>query len=207
MSIRKRIGIALLASAIGAALLIGTGCTVTRTQPVSFDAQFIDMMVPHHQGAVEMAKIAQARAEHPEIAQMAEAIVTAQEDEISQMKAWRQEWFGADQIPPMEQMPMVPGMVGHGGHGTMNMAADVEALRNAPEPFDKAFIDAMIPHHQSAIDAARAAETRPERAEIRELARVIIADQQREIEQMQQWRQAWYSADPPGSPAPSHTGH
>lgn len=167
----------------------------------SFDIQFIDMMVPHHQGAIEMAKIAQQRAERPELAQMANAIVSAQEAEISQMKAWRLDWFGSDQTPPLERMPMVPGVGGHAGHGTMDMAADVNALRNAPEPFDKAFIDAMIPHHQSAIEAARAAETRAERAEIRDLARAIIDDQQREIEQMQQWRQAWYGA------VPAHAGH
>jgi uncharacterized protein (DUF305 family) len=168
-------------------------------QAAPFEQQFIDMMVPHHQGAVEMAKIAQQRAEHPEIAQMAEAIIAAQEGEIAQMKAWRQEWFGSDQTPTMDRMPMVPGMGGpHAGHGggatTMDMAADVEALRNAPDPFDQAFIDAMIPHHQSAIDAARAAETRAERAEIKELAKAIIADQTREIEQMQGWRQDWYGA-------------
>ena len=163
------------------------------------------MMVPHHQGAIEMAKIAQQRPEHPEIAQMAEAIITAQEGEISQMKAWRLAWFGSDETPPMERMPMVPGMGGghaaHGSSGTMDMAADVEALRSAPEPFDKAFIEAMIPHHQSAIDAANAAATRAERPEVKELAQAIVTDQQREIEQMQQWLQAWYGA------APAHTGH
>jgi uncharacterized protein (DUF305 family) len=201
MNMPKRLSIALVASAISAILLIGTVYAMTRNQPPSFDAQFIDMMVPHHQGAVEMAKIAQQRADHPEIAGMAEAIVAAQEDEIGQMKAWRLAWFGSDETPPLDQMPMVPGMGGHGGHGTMDMAADVEALRSAPEPFDKAFIEAMIPHHQSAIDAAKAAETRAERAEIKELAQAIIADQQREIEQMQQWLQAWYGT------APAHTGH
>src|SRR5215218_4842340 len=134
MDMPKRLSIALLSSVIGATLLIGTVYAVTRTQPMSFDAQFIDMMVPHHQGAVEMARIAQARAEHPEIAQMAEAIIAAQEAEIGQMRAWRLAWFGSDETPPMERMPMVPGMGGghaaHGG-GTMDMAADVEALRNA----------------------------------------------------------------------------
>jgi uncharacterized protein (DUF305 family) len=205
MDMPKRLSIALLSSAIGAALLIGTVYAMTRTQPVSFDARFIDMMVPHHQGAVEMARVAQQRAEHPEIAQMAEAIITAQENEIDQMKAWRLAWFGSDETPPMERMPMVPGMGGghtaHGGSGTMDMAADVEALRNAPEPFDEAFIEAMIPHHQSAVDAAKAAESRAERAEIKGLAQAIIADQQREIEQMQQWLAAWYGS------SPTHTGH
>ena len=204
MNTPKRASIALLASLIGAIVAIGTVYAAVRSQPMSFDAQFIDMMVPHHQGAVEMAKIAQQRAEHLEIAQMADAIIAAQEGEISQMKAWRLAWFGSDETPPMEQMPMVPGMGGgHGAHGggTMNMAADVEVLRIAPEPFDKAFIEAMIPHHQSAIDAAKAAESRAERAEIKELARAIITDQQREIQQMQQWVRDWYGA------ASDHRGH
>lgn len=168
----------------------------------TFDRQFIDMMVPHHQGAVEMAKIAQQRGEHAEVRQMADAVIRTQEDEIGKMKAWRKSWFGSDETPPMSQMPMVPGAAGHGGgdpaghsgNGTMDMAADVEKLRAAPEPFDRAFIDAMIPHHQSAIDAAKAAETRAEKAEIKELARTIIADQQREIDQMTRWRQAWYGS-------------
>ena len=162
-----------------------------------FDRQFVDMMVPHHQGAVEMAKIAQDRGEHQEIRQMAGAIIRSQEDEIGEMKAWRRTWYGSEETPPMNKMPMVPGMeamAGHGNGSMMDMAADVQKLRTAPEPFDRAFIDAMIPHHQSAIDAAKAAETRAEKPEVKELARAIIADQQREIDQMKQWRQAWYGS-------------
>ena len=136
---------------------------------------------------------------------MAEAIIAAQEQEIGQMKAWRREWFGSDQTPGMDRMPMLhaPNPAQSGGHGgheptpssqpmTMDMAAEVEALRNAPDPFDHAFIDAMIPHHQSAIEAARAAETRAQRPEIKQLAEAIISDQQREIDQLEQWRNTWY---------------
>ncbi len=184
------------------AALIVAGCAVPGTRSgatASLDQQFIDMMVPHHQGAVEMAKIAQQRAEHPEIKTLADAIIRAQEGEITQLKAWRKAWFGSDQTPPLDKMPMVPGMGGaHGGHGggsgTMDMAADVQKVRTAGNPFDKAFIDAMIPHHQSAIEAAKIAQEKAERPEIKELARAIIADQQREIEQMKQWRQAWYGS-------------
>ncbi len=181
-------------------LVLGTACAAatrsTGSSTASFDQQFIDMMVPHHEGAVAMAEIAQVRGEHPEVKQMAQEILATQREEIDQMKAWRKAWFGSDQTPSMSQMPMVPGMGGghaaHGGNGTMNMAADVEALRSASEPFDLAFIDAMIPHHQSAIDAAKAAESRAERAEIKQLAREIITAQQREIDQMRQWRASWY---------------
>jgi uncharacterized protein (DUF305 family) len=198
----------LLAALVAALLLSGCAAQST-TSPGgdSFDRQFIDMMVPHHQGAVEMAQIARLRGEHPDIKQMAEAIIGAQEREITQMKSWRKAWFGSDQTPPMDKMPMVPGMdTTHSGHGggsatTMNMAADVAALRQAPEPFDRAFIEAMIPHHESAIEAAKAAETRAQKAEIKELARAIAADQQREIEQMMLWRQAWYGG-PVGAPKP-----
>jgi uncharacterized protein (DUF305 family) len=111
------------------------------------------------------------------------------------MLGWRGEWFGSDETPPMQRMPMVPGVADHaGGHtdGTMNMAADVAALRAAPGPFDHAFIDAMIPHHASAIEVGQVAETRAGRQEIKQLAAAIVADQAREIAQMEQWRDAWF---------------
>jgi uncharacterized protein (DUF305 family) len=187
-------------AALGVLLALTLACTSTAGSSTidSFDRQFIDMMVPHHQGAVEMAKIAQQRAGHPEIKQLAAAIIRTQEDEIQRLKAWRKEWFGSDETPPMSRMPIVPGMAGHAGHGeTMDLAAEVEALRQAPEPFDRAFIDAMITHHQSAIEAAKAAESRAARAEIKDLAKAIIATQEHEIQQMKAWRQAWYgSANP-----------
>jgi uncharacterized protein (DUF305 family) len=189
-----------LAGALGGATLLAAACGQGASGGAPFDQQFIDMMVPHHLGAVEMAKIAQQRGERPEIKQMAEAIIRSQDAEIRQMKEWRKAWYGSDQTPPLSKMPMVPGMssgnmAGHNmsAGATMDMAADVEKLRAAPAPFDRAFIDAMIPHHQSAIDAAKAAETRAQKAEIKNLAKAIVADQQREIEQMQQWRRSWFS--------------
>jgi uncharacterized protein (DUF305 family) len=180
-----------------AAMVLVAACARGGAAP--FDQQFIDMMVPHHQGAVEMAKVAQQRAQKPEIKAMAADIVAAQDAEIAQMRGWRKAWFGSDQTPSMDKMPMVEGMssAGHGGHGagtTMDMAADVEALRKAGEPFDRAFIDAMIPHHESAIDAAKAAATRAQKPEVKKLAADIVAAQEREIAQMKEWRRAWYGS-------------
>ena len=171
---------------------------------VPFDRQFIDMMVPHHEGAVEMARIAEQRSQRPEIRAMAADILRTQASEIERMKAWRKAWYGSDQTPPMSKMPMVDGMQmpsggGHARHGggasssqTMDMAADVAKLRTAPEPFDLAFIDAMIPHHQDAIEASKAAATRAQREEIKALAREIVESQQREVEALRQWRQTWF---------------
>lgn len=160
----------------------------TTTDPKApFDQQFIDMMVPHHLGAVEMAKVAQARAERPEIRQMAEAIVRDQDREIQQMRGWRKAWYGSDQTPDMAKMPMLPEMRSNMG----NMADDVKKLQSAA-PFDKAFIDAMIPHHESAVEAAKIAQQRATKPEIKQLAGDIIAAQEREIAQMREWRKAWY---------------
>jgi uncharacterized protein (DUF305 family) len=171
----------------------------TSATSAEFDRLFIDMMVPHHEGALEMAAVAQGRAERPEIKAMAAAVLRTQAAEIEQMKAWRKAWFGSDMTPPMSEMPMVEGMQmrggAHAGHdgtaGTMDMAADVEKLRMAREPFDIAFIDAMIPHHQDAVDASRAALQRGTRPEIKQLAGAIIDAQLREIGTMQQWRLTW----------------
>lgn len=58
----------------------------------AFDAAFIAGMIPHHQGAIDMANAALKDAKHEEIKRMARAIVTAQQKEIDQMKAWQSAW-------------------------------------------------------------------------------------------------------------------
>ncbi|MBY0451246.1 MAG: DUF305 domain-containing protein [Cyanobacteria bacterium] len=60
----------------------------------NYDLRFIDAMTVHHQQAVDMAKDALQKAQHPEIKQMAQNIINAQEKEIAQLKTWRQQWYG-----------------------------------------------------------------------------------------------------------------
>ncbi len=62
--------------------------------------------------------------------------------------------------------------------------------------FGLRFIDNMTVHHQSAIDMSRAAEPKLTHPETRELARQIISDQGKEINQMEAWRDQWYKGDP-----------
>jgi uncharacterized protein (DUF305 family) len=73
----------------------------------------------------------------------------------------------------------------------MGMMMDPQRLANR-EPFDEAFIDAMIPHHQSAIEMAKVANEKSKNPRIRELAGNIVSAQKREIEQMRRWREQWY---------------
>jgi uncharacterized protein (DUF305 family) len=146
------------------------------------DRRFIDAMVPHHQGAIAMAEIALKNAQHEEILQLSRKIISSQQAEIEELKSIKQEEFGTSNVPMelnQEQMR------------SMGMMMDPQQLANK-EPFDKAFIDAMIPHHRSATEMAEVASEKSENARIKELAGDVINAQKREIEQMKQWRKEWY---------------
>jgi uncharacterized protein (DUF305 family) len=146
------------------------------------DERFIDAMVPHHQGAIEMAKVALKHAEHEEIKKLSHNIISSQQAEIEELKSIRKEEFGTSQVPMEMSQEQMRGM---------GMMMDPQQLANQ-KPFDEAFIDAMIPHHRSAIEMAQVALENSDNPKIRELAQNIISAQQREIEQLTQWRQQWY---------------
>ena len=65
-------------------------------------------------------------------------------------------------------------------------------LGAADDQFDLRFLNAMIPHHEGAVVMAQDALSKSKRPEIKKLAQEIVASQKAEIEQMQQWKQAWY---------------
>jgi uncharacterized protein (DUF305 family) len=146
------------------------------------DERFIDAMVPHHQGAIEMAKVALKHAEHEEIIQLSRNIISSQQAEIEELKSIKQEEFGTSNVPMEMSQEQMRGM---------GMMMDPQQLANK-EPFDKAFIDAMIPHHQSAIEMAQVAYRESDNPEIKALAESIVDAQTREIAQMEGWRKQWY---------------
>ncbi|MCA1718928.1 MAG: DUF305 domain-containing protein [Actinobacteria bacterium] len=147
------------------------------------DAAFVDAMVPHHEGAVEMAQVALENAEHEEISTLAQDIISSQQAEIEQFGQIRERLEGS----PMEGMSEeeMNQMMG------MTDAQDLAGQR----PFDRAFLDAMIPHHESAIEMANGALEESEDPEIREIAQGIVNAQESEIAQMEQWRAEWYPED------------
>lgn len=57
-----------------------------------FDIAFLDAMIVHHEGAVEMAKEALSKASHEELKTLAQAIIEAQLKEIETMKQWKLDW-------------------------------------------------------------------------------------------------------------------
>ena len=62
-----------------------------------YEEAFLDSMIVHHLGAIEMAKELLTQTDRPELVAMANAIIEVQMEEIEMMKAWRAEWFNTEQ--------------------------------------------------------------------------------------------------------------
>jgi uncharacterized protein (DUF305 family) len=152
---------------------------------------FLEGMVPHHRSAVAMAQIAEQRAEHGEVKRLAGNIIGAQTIEIRQMHGMHERLFGSELDPD----PGAHEGLGLEEHET-GTEVELRELRKA-HPFDRAFIDMMIPHHQGAIRQARAVLENAKDPEVRRLAQAIIAAQSREIRQMNKWRERWYGSESP----------
>ncbi|HEX8251156.1 MAG TPA: DUF305 domain-containing protein [Pyrinomonadaceae bacterium] len=148
-----------------------------------YDLQFLDTMIAHHQGAVEMSKPVEAKAGRAELKTLAKNIIADQEKEIAQMKKWREEWFAA--LPPainMEMAGMQDSMKG------MDMKK-LESLKG--NEFDLEFINQMTPHHGGAVIMAKEALRKSQKEEIKTLANAIIKAQEAEIKQMKDWQASW----------------
>jgi len=153
------------------------------------DSHFIEQMIPHHEDAITMANLALTKAEHEEIKALSNDIIAAQSKEIGEMKEWYKSWFGSE-------VPDLSSSLGHGGSmmmhgGVMGNEADITRLESA-KPFDKAFIEEMVPHHQMAIMMANMLLRATNRPEMKTLAQNIITSQTKEINQMLEWYDAWY---------------
>lgn len=57
-----------------------------------FDCRFIDLMIPHHEGAIAMAQKALAESDRAELKEMAQMMITAQQEEIAKLESWRAQW-------------------------------------------------------------------------------------------------------------------
>lgn len=157
----------------------------------TIDAHFIEQMIPHHEDAITMSKIALTKAQKQEVKELAQNIIDSQSREIEQMKTWYKEWYGRE-LPTGEEVMRQHGMMGNEGMhmGMMGDETDVSALENS-EDFDRAFVEHMIPHHQMAVMMASMLKNGTDRDEMKKLADDIITAQTNEIDQMREWLRNW----------------
>lgn len=147
------------------------------------DTMFAQMMIVHHEGAIEMADLAVERAESEEVRSLAEGISAAQGPEIEKMTSWLEAW-GED--------TMSMGGMGGMDHGGMDMdglsqeeaMAELAGLSGAE--FDRRFLELMIAHHEGAVEMAQAELEDGQNTEALALSEQIVADQEAEIAEMQQ---------------------
>ena len=149
------------------------------------DVAFAQGMIPHHQQAVEMAQLAEDRAESPEVKELASEIEAAQAPEIEQLTGWLEDW---DAEVPSDSMD-------HGDMGDGDSAGDMSGMMTAEDMsmledvtgmnFDQMFLTMMIEHHEGAVEMAETEVTDGENAEAVEMAEQIISTQEAELEQMQ----------------------
>ncbi|CAB4553829.1 unannotated protein [freshwater metagenome] len=136
------------------------------------DIMFAQMMIPHHEQAIEMSTLAETRTENADVLALAQQIKSAQMPEISQMTTWL-----ADAGAPLS--------MGHDmGDDGMLSADEMTTLTNATGiEFDRLFLAGMIAHHQGALEMAKTVQN-SKNAEVKVLSDNISSSQTAEIEEM-----------------------
>lgn len=154
------------------------------------DQLYVDMMIPHHESIVALAQAALPRLTDERLTTIAQAIVDAQTAEVAELRGYRERFYGSADPMPMDAHMMdmmsqaMPGM-GSMDDMAFQMDADLQvaAFCAAADP-DVAFIDMTIPHHEMAIAASKTAVSQATHPEIRAFAERVVADQQREIDEL-----------------------
>ena len=141
------------------------------------DVTFVQNMIPHHEQAVEMATLAQANSVNPEVRALANAIIVAQAPEIQALRSWLNQWGEPETPDHMAHGEMaMEGMVDQAGMDSM------QSLRG--DEFDRVWLNSMIAHHEGAVTMSEAEIANGQNPEVTALAKVIISDQQAEVDHM-----------------------
>ena len=143
------------------------------------DIMFAQMMIPHHEQALELADMAldPTLMASEQVKALASQIKAAQDPEIDVMTQWLSEW---DQ--PLMDMSEDHSMTMEG----MLSIDELSALgQMSGEEFDQAWVSAMIAHHKGAITMADTVKAEGESAPVQELADAIIQAQKSEIDTLE----------------------
>ncbi len=152
------------------------------TSGKTFDIYWMSQMIEHHKGALEMAKAELKDGKDARVKKAALSIVSDQSREIKQMTGWLKSWYNAK--PDAKQIALM--------RADLNPMLDglMEDMNMSSNP-DKTFLEAMIPHHQSAVEMGYLALKKASRPELKTFAQNVIDVQSKEIKQYQSWLKVW----------------
>lgn len=140
------------------------------------DVEFAQQMIPHHEEALEMAKMAPERAGDQKVKDLAERIVAAQEPEIAQMKGWLEDWGESVDAGGGMNMGSMSGM-------SKEDMAKLEAASGTE--FDRMFLTSMVEHHKQAIEMAETEIADGQFPDAVALAEKIKTSQEAEVTEME----------------------
>ncbi|WP_298740937.1 DUF305 domain-containing protein [uncultured Microbacterium sp.] len=143
------------------------------------DVMFAQMMIPHHQQAVEMADMILAKDGIDEnVLTLAEEIKAAQQPEIEQLQGWLDEWGADSDTDSMYGMDHGAGMMSDEDMQSLDAATGADASR--------LFLEQMTMHHEGAITMAQDEVDNGQNADAVASAQTIVATQTAEIATMQE---------------------
>ncbi|GGU42469.1 DUF305 domain-containing protein [Streptomyces coeruleorubidus] len=148
------------------------------------DVMFAQMMIPHHEQALEMSQLADGRASDAEIKSLAADIEKAQDPEIRTMKSWLKAWGKPESAgESMPGMDHGSGGMDHGsGMSGMMSDEDMKKLEAAKgTEFDRMFAELMIEHHKGAITMAEDEQKKGRDATAKKLAADVVRTQSAEV--------------------------
>ncbi|GAB4087327.1 DUF305 domain-containing protein [Myceligenerans cantabricum] len=193
LNLRRTLHTTTVALLVGAALTAcsGTGDSAddasapqggaTTSEHNDADTAFAQMMIVHHEGAVEMAELAVATSDSPEVKDLATRIADAQQPEIDLMTGWLTAW--GEEVEVVDHAGMDMAGMDMNGMSQEEVMGHLETLEGAE--FDTQFLDHMIAHHEGAIEMAEAEIQDGVNEDATRLAQTIIDAQTTEIVEME----------------------
>jgi uncharacterized protein (DUF305 family) len=144
---------------------------------VETEVDYMVRMIPHHQEAVDSARVLLERTERTEMQQFARDIIATQSRQIEQMRSWLAAWY-----PDRDRNVAYEDMMR-------------DYFRLSGDRLDLAFLQDMIPHHMAAVMMSQQllSGVETEHPELDELATSIRATQTAEIRQMGLWMNEWFN--------------
>lgn len=150
-----------------------------------FEQGYINRVIPHHEGALDMAQILAYKAPNQETRDLSEMAIKTQDEEINQLATWQQ-WYGQPVSPnPAFVLPdSIP----------QSLEAD------SPEVAEAAFLLMFREHHQTVIEMSQMLlerEDLPHYDELAPMARMVIEGQNEQQQMMEDYAQEFYGIEAP----------
>jgi uncharacterized protein (DUF305 family) len=145
-----------------------------------FDLDYANMMIMHHQAAIDMSETALAKGNDAQVKTWAQNIITTQKADIAQMETLVKNY-------KMPEMKKEGGEMHNELGETMKIMMDKMKAVNMSVNTDKDFVMMMILHHESAVTMAEDEISHGKQFELKKIAQKVITDQTKEIKDFNAW--------------------